>query len=310
MKKYLLLFLTLTGVTLSYAQELVVGGELEGKGSWQTASPMGGADEATFEFGYQNDAPALGENGCLAITGLGQTRCLAWQEVTITPGHYYVLSGVFKNSSLDAVLNTWMEVLLSRIAPDPTKDYGAGKGDYIYANNTWMTAPYGDFTDLDGKLIELAQFTWKAGSSAATDTTLTAETIYMPDTVTVTKWYLGLKAGIWNDVAGEPTFVYLFDKISLVDLGETPNSIHSANTESNRLGMVYPSPSNGLVTIKANGNNKGLNYTLYNHLGSMIHSGIMDSETLNLNLSAMAKGVYYIKITSFSKSETHKLILR
>jgi hypothetical protein len=310
MKKLILFLLALSGVIYSYSQEMVLDGNMAKASSWQTASPMGGADAATFEFNFSDDAPTLGEDGCLAITGLGQTRCLAWQEVTITPGHSYVFSGVFKNSSFDAVTNTWVEVVLSRKVPDPAADYTVGGGDFIYQRTTWMAAPWADMSVVDGKLITESVFAWKGASSTGGDSTLTSETITIPDTVSVTSWYVGLKAGIWNDVAGVPTFIYLFDNISLWDLAEPISSgIHNIATPGNTLSTVYPTLSNGFVTIKSNGT-KDLSYSIYNNLGSMVKSGVLTDDKLKLDLSSMAGGVYFVNVTSQSKSETHKLILR
>jgi Secretion system C-terminal sorting domain len=307
MKKILLFMSALTLAVTALPQELVVNGNLESQGVWQTASPMGGADEATFDFGYREDSPALGDGGCLAITGLGQTRCLAWQAVTITPGHFYAFSGAVKNGSVETVINTWVEVLLSRNVPDPVNDYLAGKGDYIYARNTWMAEPWNDMSIMDGKLIDESVFSWKGATDAGSDSTLTSETIYVPDTVTVTAWYVGLKAGIWNDVGGEPTFTYLFDNISLVDIGTS--RIDEANMENPLLASVFPNPSTGNVKIILN-DIKGQTYILYNQLGEVVTtSALKEKETL-IDLSHMAKGIYFVRVSSLAKSEIHKLILQ
>ncbi|MBN1416563.1 MAG: T9SS type A sorting domain-containing protein [Bacteroidales bacterium] len=307
MKKLLFIILTLFGLTYANSQELVVGGDMEIKGSWLTASPMGGADEATFDFGYSNDVPALGTGGCLAITGFGQTRCLAWQPVTITPGHSYTFEGVYKNSSMDEVANTWFEVILSRNNPDPEADYHPGDGDFIYANNSWMAAPLGNFTGLDDELINVSEFKWIKGSSTGTDTLLTSTKVYISDTVTVTEWYVGIKAGIWADNAGgPPTFIYLFDNISLFDISDG-NSIQDAFTNDN-LSMVFPSPSDGMITVRSK-SVETATFCMYNYLGSPVKSGIVACQEARLDLSRMAKGVYFIKVSTRSTSEIHKVIL-
>jgi hypothetical protein len=270
---------------------------------------MGGSDEASFDFGYTQDSPSLGDGGCLAITGLGQTRCLAWQEVTITPDHFYTFSGVFKNGSEETVTNTWMEVLLSRNVPDPQNDYGAGAwaGDFIYARNTWMEEPWTDMSMMDGKLIDESVFSLKNGTISGSGSTLTSETIYMSDTVTVTKWYVGLKAGIWNDVGGEPTFIYLFDNISLVDLGTS--RVNDRKMDSPLQSCVFPSSSTGLVHIMLQ-DVRGLNYILYNQLGAIVASGLLKDKETRLDLSHMAKGIYFVKVNTLTKSEIHKLVLQ
>ena len=306
MKKSLLFSIVLFfGIKYSYSQELVKDGDMQSGTNWHTASPMGGSDEATFQFNYTDATPTLGEGGCLVITGLGQTRCLAYQAVTITPGHSYVFKGVFKNASSEAVLNSWVEILLSRNVPVDTADYGAGAGDYIYARNTWLAAPWGDMSSMDGSLIDEFQFSWKGAAVGANDSALTGTTITIPDTVTVTTWYVGLKAGIWNDVGGAPTFIYLFDNISLWDLAETPpTGIKDVLAPDNMLSTVYPTISGGIVNIKSKGS-ENLDYSVYNNVGAIIKSGKLTNEELSLDLSNIARGVYYINVTSDSQSETH-----
>jgi len=283
---------------------------MESNESWQTASPMGGTDEATFQFNYTNQLPAGGEGGCLAIYGLGQTRCLAWQEITITPGHSYVFDGVFKNASADVVTNTWMEIILSKNAPDPENDYHPGDGDYIYANNTWMSAPWGDFSSLNGKFLDVAQFKWIKGSSAGTDTILTTDTIHIPDTVTVTTWYVGIKAGIWYDSPGTGNeFTYLFDNMRLWDLAE-PLPTGFQNTKNDMISdfNVFPNPSRGIVNLKSDFT-KFTQYSVFNSHGALVEKGNITGDETKLDLNALSKGVYYITISTPLKTHTQKLIL-
>jgi len=300
--------MALASSAYAYSQELVIGGNMSSDASWQTASPMGGSDEASFQFGYVQDSPSLGDGGCLAIDGLGQTRCLAWQEVTIIPGHTYSFSGVVKNGSVDAVVNTWLEVLLSRNVPDPENDYGAGAGDYIYARNTWMSAPWADMSMMDGKLIDETVFSWKGASSSGGDSTLASETIYIPDTVTVTTWYVGLKAGIWNDIGGNPEFIYLFDNISLFDQAGG-SLVQNTASDNQSLSIVYPNPSSGQVTIRSNENSE-ISYTIFSQSGQKLQSGLILDKELRLNLSRFDKGLYFIKVNTASKTEFHKLVLQ
>jgi len=301
MKKPLIIFLsTLITWGFTEAQELVVNGGFSNNSGWTTASPMGATDEATFTFNYLDDNPEGADGGCLSISSLGQNRSMVWQQVVITPGHRYKFSGLIKNSSTDALSNTWVEVLLSRNPVDSTKDFGVGKGDYIYRNNSWMTDPWGKMDDLNGTLLNNCEFAWIKANYKGSDSILTTDEIYIPDTVTLTTWTIGIKAGIWNDAGGNPSFRYLFDNISLYDLG-TGTIVKSMDIAQI---SIYPTITKGIVNIKAS---KGIikSYSVYNTAGLLVKSGYISSEKATIDLSGLSRGIYYVSI----QETKHKIVI-
>jgi hypothetical protein len=186
----------------SKAQELVKGGNMEDSTTWNFYWGTNGPDSAgTHEFNYIADGPAAGEGGCYMVSTFGQSASFLWQPVTITPGHKYLITGAFKNASVDSVQNTWVELFITKVKPaggDMTTDIG-------YTLNTWHKP---DTLDFDGTFQD----------NFILNNTATKE-ILIPDTETQTEWYLVLKAGCWNNLADpDPTFIFLFDEISLVDL--------------------------------------------------------------------------------------------
>ncbi|MFC2138979.1 sugar-binding protein, partial [Bacteroidota bacterium] len=200
--------LYLDNITLvSMYKEIVTGGGMEDASAWTTYSRADNADTAAFEFNYTTDGPTAGDGGCLKITAFGACGGFVKQAVTIIPGHTYSFTGAFKNIS-DSISNSWLELILTKVEPVVDAEFGAGDAFVIYARNSWMAAPDSNL-DIDGTFEDDFVLT---GSKSST--------FLIPDTVTETDWYVLIKAGSSNTAgAAVPTMEYLFDNISLVDLG-------------------------------------------------------------------------------------------
>ena len=62
---------------------------------------------------------------------------------------------------------------------------------------------------------------------------------------------------------------------------------------------VTPNPSSGFISInKICENAKGGDLFIYNSIGQLVIQKFIEADTLNLNLSSLAKGVYFLKINS------------
>ncbi len=197
----------------SKAQELVKGGNMEDSTAWNFYWGTNGPDSAgTHKFNYTDDTPAAGEGGCYMVSSFGQSASFLWQPVTITPGHKYLITGAFKNASVDTIANTWVELFITKVMPAG----GEVSTAIGYSMNTWHGP---DTLNFDGTFQ---------------DDFLLANTeskeILIPDTETQTEWYLVLKAGCWNNLADpDPTFILLFDEIYLTDLGVASTSFAIEN---------------------------------------------------------------------------------
>jgi hypothetical protein len=309
MKKFYLLVIFLLSFAFNYAQELIVGGDMAKEDSWIGFWRSDAPDQGVYTFGYADDKPFAGSGGCFEAYGFGQTGLLIYQPVTITPGHKYTFTGAFKGVSPDPLTATWVELILSDTKPDDVGkgDYGAGKADYIYAMNSWMATPFNDMT-IDGTFQENFQFTWKNGSSAGADTILsTSGELIIPDTVTITKWWVSFKAGCWNNAGEEVApFDFLVDDISLIDLG-TGNSINLLSTKEN-LFRLSPNPTFGLVTFTMN-NTLNYNYKIADFSGKIVKKGNCSANS-TLDISDLNKGIYIVSINSGRTTASQKLVLK
>ncbi len=307
--KKLLLNITLVAVSAIglNAQELIVGGNMEDVSKWYVDGEFKtSADSATFQFNYTNDFPSLGSGGCMLVTGQGQIESIFYQAITIVPGHYYKFSGLIKNASTETITNAnsygaWFQVFLSRSKPVDGASYDPVVGDFEYTFDTWNQ---GDATGIDGKFIDAMVFYNVKASSGANDT-LTSEVIFIPDTVSTTTWYVISKNGSYNPTAAAgPVFSFLYDEISLKDLGTTLSATHNAIND-NAFSQVYPNVSNGFFTLKSS---SLASYNVYNSAGMVVCSGELDKEQ-TLDLSSFAKGLYIINVNSGTQTESHKIVV-
>lgn len=281
------------------AQEKITGGNMEDASKWTVTWRSDGADVGTVSFNYVDDGPEVGAGGCLSISSFGQTGVHVFQKVTLTPGKQYTLTGAFKNSSAQDIIESWAELILAKREPGTT-DFTAQNGEYIFGMDSWNYADF-NVTGFDATFQEDFPFRWELGT---TDTILTSSTIVLPDTTTITEWYVVIKAGRWNPTAGvaDASFNFLFDEISLVESGSVGVDENSVNVFD-----VYPNPSNGIVNIQSESNNVA--FEVYNNGGMLVRSGILNGSK-TIDLSDLKKGLYFINITSDLKNETHKFILK
>jgi hypothetical protein len=313
MKKQLLLLalgLFVAKTTSFSQQELVVDGNMETELSWELFMD-GGAPDSTVvvgTFNYTPDIPTGGSGGCLEVTGYGQTSAFFYQKVTIVPGHKYLFDGLVKSIAADPLTSSWVELNLTKVKP--VRNAKNDSAWYNYSKNSWMAAPYNDFSNIDGDFMSTSQLLWKKGKPKSDgtgyeDSVLTSKEFTIPATETVTEWYVVIKVGCWNTLADpNPTFDYLFDNISLKDLDFS--SI--AETNAGNIMSIFPNPSTGLINIKSNENLDVVNYDIYNVSGALVESGNLDNNQ-NLDLTSFVKGVYFIKLDNKSSIEFHKLIL-
>jgi hypothetical protein len=132
----------LATISFTFAQEVIQSGDMEDEAAWTVFWRSDATDVGTTTFGYVDDAPSAGSGGCLSIYSYGQTGAHVYQPIDLTPGNIYALTGKYKTSGPDDLVNAWVEVILSRTEPPEGNDYQPGDGDYIYAQNVWKEEPY------------------------------------------------------------------------------------------------------------------------------------------------------------------------
>lgn len=67
--------------------------------------------------------------------------------------------------------------------------------------------------------------------------------------------------------------------------------------------IVFPNPTEKEVNIQANGNDKEMQYQLYNVEGKVITAGSWCGEQYSISLQALAKGVYMLRLGDKERGE-------
>ena len=97
-------------------------------------------------------------------------------------------------------------------------------------------------------------------------------------------------------------------RLSQTDTDNTTNFFKviskNCNVTTDFSFVVYPNPNNGTFTIYANAE---MSYNIINSLGQSVNNGQIT--TKNINLSHLAKGIYYVIGQNNSKIITKKIII-
>jgi len=73
---------------------------------------------------------------------------------------------------------------------------------------------------------------------------------------------------------------------------------------------VYPNPTEGQVCID-NPSDRNFSYEIFNINGQLVSSGhSLSGSSVEIDMSAFAKGTYIVDVESAERIETHKLILK
>lgn len=115
------------------------------------------------------------------------------------------------------------------------------------------------------------------------------------------------EAGIYTNAA----YVRMLSKFCTQPCSTT-TSIHSVNSSDRLVQTVYPQPAQNKITVKFFGaEEKNVSYVLTDLEGRIIvakkeqtHAGIIE-----IDFTSMAKGVYFLKVSSGAKFEVKKVVL-
>lgn len=87
----------------------------------------------------------------------------------------------------------------------------------------------------------------------------------------------------------------------------TGNQIHQ---RSDFRGLVYPNPTKGSLYIQNPSSDK-FSYNIFNINGKLVANAQQISGSgIDVNLSNLSKGVYFVKLVTTENTETHKVILK
>jgi hypothetical protein len=73
---------------------------------------------------------------------------------------------------------------------------------------------------------------------------------------------------------------------------------------------ISPNPATNIVTISIPGNNQDLQIRLLNNTGSLLNSYNMNGESLSINVSGLARGMYNITIDGKGQTSKYKLLIQ
>lgn len=79
-------------------------------------------------------------------------------------------------------------------------------------------------------------------------------------------------------------------------------------SENSKL-LVYPNPAKSTVSIKLSNNTKIEKVEIYSILGEKIITKKSEKDTVNINVSDLASGVYFIKTQTITKELFSKKLI-
>jgi hypothetical protein len=227
-------------VTPGTTRNFITGGGLEDPSDW-TVYDMGSNEPSVAEFNYTDDRPAAGSGGCLHLFGSSSyTNILVYQEVTLTGGVTYELSGAFKELSGDATGGNWVQLYLSTEPPIAGTDWkppGGANSDRFLGFNSWVDPSW---SDLDG--------TFESDGLDKDDGQKTNLVTVLGDPGVDVVAYFGVKAGVWGNAP--LSFDVLVDDLSLAPVSTGVEEKPALAARTCRLLQNYPNPFNPSTSIR------------------------------------------------------------
>lgn len=275
MKKFYTLSLLLAGLFIagsSFAQEMIVGGDMESAESWTVVDLAAGSGH-TETFGYTGDSPTGGSGGCLQFTGLGGwSHGAVCQEITIQKGTDYDLSMVVKGSIPGEF---WGEAVI--IDAIPASDDDITSFPINMALNGWDCAA----TEVDGDFAENSCGAKLFGANADSNVIDVINIEGTGDTTIV----LVIKIG------GNAEYDIIVDNVSLVG-PEGGASIQNTLSNVN----IFPTQLENELNIQLASEIKDVK--IVNLLGQTVSTyKNINSKDVSLNVSDLSSGVYYIVVS-------------
>jgi len=297
---YRVLFALCLG-TMLVAQELVVNGGFDDDSGW-TIYYLNGTEQPEYEFNYTVDSPSAGSGGCLNIIATGTfPHILFWQELSLTGGQTYKLTGAYAEFTGVEHPGFWCQLYLSTLEPVEDGSDWNPEVDRQLGFNSWSGCDGhgvdGTFQDdgCDGKATPI----YTAPGNAGEEVTI----------------YLGLKAGSYSDEV--LSFDILVDEVSLVPFDTSATGMENDPTavlNSYQLHQNYPNPFNPITVISyqlAVGSEVEL--SVYNTLGQKIAALVSEKQQagkhqVSWDASGHISGIYYYRLQTGRYSETKKLL--
>lgn len=280
---YVLFSLFMLASFSNYAQEMIVGGDMEDEGDWMISFLNQDADnEVTIDFGYTDDKPQFGEDGCLHVSGTNTgttggnlTNVMFYQELLLKRGVEYSFNGAYKDIRSN---NYWCEVYVGGNEPAVGSDYGKDQAAVFvsgFKSTNWETACPSDA--FDGTFQEDA-------------CTVGSTNIVFFEGEGDTLVYFGFRMGIWDGDGNNYTLEVYVDNISL--MGPDANSVKTLSSNDIK---VYPTHVTDQMTVQLNSTIKEIE--IVNVVGqTILKFREIDSNSVNINLNGLKQGMYHVLV--------------
>lgn len=297
MKKFYLtaLIVLFPIASVTFAQDVIVGGNMEDAGAWETSMLNTDAgNTVNYEFNYTSDSPAEGDGGCLWVSGTNTgtdggmlTNIMFYQQVTLERGTTYGFNGAYKDIRTN---NFWTEVYVGGNEPAEGSDYGGDQGAVLvsgFKSTNWETECPSDA--FDGTFAEDAC------------TPGTTNQVYFEGEGDTTV-YFGFRMGIWDDSGSGYSFEVFIDNISLV-----AGAVTSAEAGKTSEPVVYPNPVTDKLHVSSAVALKSLQVINLTGQEVLSYDNIRDHE-FSIDLSKESAGIYLVVIRDVDGNLTYKKI--
>ena len=112
-----------------------------------------------------------------------------------------------------------------------------------------------------------------------------------------------------DEIPGELTYTYSVSAVYADGVSVPENILVSVDlnvNENEAQFSIYPNPVNNMLYI--NGGNAEYSYVMFNGMGQQVANGTAQGAQ-QINVSGMAKGIYFIRLTAGSKTSVEKVVV-
>lgn len=183
------------------------------------------------------------------------------------------------------LIHTWGDAdcgndLVADTPPQETADYGSPTGVKISCNN----APYGDmYTNFMDFTNDNTMNLFTNGQNAR------MHALFAP---------------------GGPRYALLFSNVlNSTALSQTDTAAVHTDASANRDILLFPNPATSMVTVQIPDNYPlGATLEVYNQVGQKMMSTFVDQPQMELNVSLLARGVYFVKLREGGRGSISRLV--
>jgi uncharacterized protein (TIGR02145 family) len=172
---------------------------------------------------------------------------------------------------------------------NPTNNVGAIGNNLLLNNSSGFNAlPFGTTLVQYGYNADLYAFWW-----------------------TSNEWNIDNTYAIWRGLSYQDNYLWSgAPDIGGKDVGFSIRCVKTdplnINSQSKSTFNIYPNPTNNFVNITSQ--DLPCEYIIYENSGKKLNSGIINAENTSINVSELQSGIYFITISTETKSKTLKFI--